>query len=152
MAQRLPRFAGRFDDMDLNRDGVVSLRELEQFLQADGDMEEPIQADAKAAARSAGAAAQPAPQVEGAGSNQRDASGPHGNGEGGDVEIPPVIKKDFIRVDANGDGFLSPAEVRGHLPAVERNFSGIDTNGDGRISLDELWQFRRKMFAGKPPR
>jgi hypothetical protein len=36
LTRRLPRFASRFDDMDTNHDGVVSLRELEQFLEKDG--------------------------------------------------------------------------------------------------------------------
>jgi hypothetical protein len=39
--------------------------------------------------------------------------------------------------------------VRGHFPAVERNFPAVDADRGGRISLDELWQFRRKTFAGK---
>ena len=70
---------------------------------------------------------------------------------GSDAEIPAAVKKEFMGADANGDGFLSPAEVQGRFPAVERNFQAVDANGDGRISLDELWQFRRKIFAGMPP-
>ena len=135
MAQRLPRFADRFDAIDVNKDGVVSLRELERFLEVDGAPGEIKPADAKAPPNGA-LAQEPVPPVDGVGSN---------------AEIPAAVKKEFMGADANGDGFLSPAEVQGRFPAVERNFPAVDANGDGRISLDELWQFRRKMFAGRPP-
>jgi serine/threonine protein kinase len=48
MRERLPHFASRFDEMDLDKNGVVSLRELEQFLEADKVSSESRQADAKA--------------------------------------------------------------------------------------------------------
>jgi hypothetical protein len=42
--------------------------------------------------------------------------------------------------------------VRERFPAVERNFPAVDADRGGRMSLDEMWQFRRKTCAGKTPR
>lgn len=52
-------------------------------------------------------------------------------------------------MDANGDGFLSPDEVRGRGP-LERDFSHIDTNSNGRISLQEFLGFRPPKPLGPP--
>jgi hypothetical protein len=150
MAIRLPRFAGRFDEMDLNRDGVVSRRELEQFLEKDGvtqDMRKVDTAAAPVTTSQADAAPAPiavAPPVAPAPVEPKPASAPDAPGD-----IPIAIKKEFIAADRDGNGYLSPDEVRGRFPAVEKNFSEVDTNRDGRISLEELWEFRRKMFAGR---
>ncbi len=73
-------------------------------------------------------------------------------GTGATGEIPAMLKKEFMAADRDANGFLSRDEVRGRFPAVEANFAEADSNHDGRISLDELWQFRRKMFGGRPPR
>jgi serine/threonine protein kinase len=70
---------------------------------------------------------------------------------------PPEVKKDRQRVaeqefrsaDSNGDGYLTPDEVRGRFPVIEREFRRVDADGDGRISPDELRQFWR--MQGEPP-
>ena len=151
MGKRLPRFAARFDEIDANRDGVVSLRELEDFLEKDGMAEIMKQADAPVVSRAAPPAASPAD----GGIDTRMAPAPDPRGETppkAEEEIPQAMKREFITADRNGDGYLSADEVRGRFPAVEKNFTVVDANHDGRISLDELWQFRRKMFGGKVPR
>ncbi|MCE9641469.1 MAG: protein kinase [Betaproteobacteria bacterium] len=150
MTKRLPRFAARFDEIDANHDGVVSLRELEDFLEKDGTAEVMKQADAQAVAVPAPPVAAPADR----GIDTRMAPVPEQSGDsaGKVEEIPQSMKKEFIAADRNADGSLSADEVRGRFPAVEKNFGAVDTNHDGRISLDELWQFRKKMFGGRAPR
>jgi len=54
-----------------------------------------------------------------------------------------VEEQEFRSADLNGDGYLTPEEVRGRFPMVEREFRRVDTDGDGRISLQEFQQFRR---------
>ena len=51
-------------------------------------------------------------------------------------------------MDANGDGFLTPDEVRGR-PFFERNFIRLDTDRDGRLSLSEFLGIR--PFGPPPP-
>jgi hypothetical protein len=72
-----------------------------------------------------------------------DRSPPDKMGQGG---FDNKMEQDFRQMDANGDGFLTPDEVRGRGP-LERDFSRIDANGDGRLSLQELMNFR----PPKPP-
>ena len=67
-------------------------------------------------------------------------------------EMPFALKKEFIAADRDGNGYLSPDEVRGRFPAVDKNFSAVDANHDGRISLGELWEYRKEMFTGKSRR
>lgn len=150
MTKRLPRFAARFDEIDANHDGVVSLRELDDFLEKDGATELMKQADAPAPAVPAPPVAAPAD----GGIDTRMATVPEQRGDaaGTTAEIPQSIKKAFIAADRNADGLLSADEVRGRFPALEKNFGAVDTNHDGRISLDELWQFRKKMYGGRGPR
>ena len=52
--------------------------------------------------------------------------------------VPQVILQEFAAADRDGNGFLTPDEVRGRFPFIERNFSQVDANGDGRISPLEL--------------
>ncbi len=52
------------------------------------------------------------------------------------------IEAQFRAADTNGDGYLSPDEVRGRFPHIAREFGRVDTNGDGRISLAEFERFR----------
>ena len=62
------------------------------------------------------------------------------------------VAHEFRAADANGDGYLTPDEVRGRFPLVEREFQRVDVNGDGRISPQELVEFRRTMGEMPPPR
>jgi serine/threonine protein kinase len=143
MSQRLPRFAGRFDEMDTNHDGVVSLRELEQFLEKDGAVEELKQVETPAPAAAQELPVSPAMPPD----SLRDGGAAVAVGD-----IAYAMKKEFKAADRDADGFLSPDEVRGRFPAVEKNFAEVDSNHDGRISLEELWQFRRKIIGARPPR
>jgi len=55
-------------------------------------------------------------------------------------------KVEFEAADKNGDGYLSPEEVRGRFPVIAREFQRIDTNGDGKISLEEFQNLRRRQL------
>ena len=69
-------------------------------------------------------------------------------------EIPIMIRKEFEAADRDGDGYLTPGEIRGKFPYIEQNFSQVDTDRDGRISPGELTQLRKKQQQGGkfPPR
>lgn len=53
---------------------------------------------------------------------------------GGDRQ-PPSFSEMIEKMDSNGDGKLSEAEVKGPL---KRDFSAIDSDGDGYLTEDEL--------------
>lgn len=44
---------------------------------------------------------------------------------------------DFEALDANGDGYLSRAEVADH-PTLSAEFRAVDADNDGRLSREEL--------------
>ena len=45
----------------------------------------------------------------------------------------------FAEVDANQDGWVTPAEFAAAVPeATEDDFTAIDANGDGAISEEEM--------------
>ena len=67
-----------------------------------------------------------------------------------DNAIPPSVQLEFSGADRDGNGFLSPDEVRGRFPFIERNFSMVDTNGDGRISPSELAELRKRQKLRMP--
>ena len=62
-----------------------------------------------------------------------------------------MAEQEFRNADINGDGYLTPEEVRGRFPFLEREFRRVDANGDGRISPQELVQFRRLQAGELPP-
>jgi Ca2+-binding EF-hand superfamily protein len=53
----------------------------------------------------------------------------------------------FRKLDRNGDGFLSPAELASQ-PAREGNWIAVDRDGDGRIARQEFGLVRN--FAATP--
>jgi serine/threonine protein kinase len=53
---------------------------------------------------------------------------------------------DFKSADANGDGYLSPDEIRGRFPVIAREFQRVDKDGDGRISPQEFLHARQAML------
>ena len=53
---------------------------------------------------------------------------------------------EFRSADRNGDGYLSPDEVRGRFPLIAREFQRLDTDHDGRISLPEFIEVRRMQI------
>jgi hypothetical protein len=48
--------------------------------------------------------------------------------------------------DTNGDGLISKAEAQA-LPMLAKHFDEIDTDGNGQLSPDELRAFHEKMRA-----
>ncbi len=56
------------------------------------------------------------------------------------------IEREFKSADSNGDGYLSPDEMRAHFPFLAREFSRVDKDGDGRISQQEFMQAKRIML------
>jgi len=71
---------------------------------------------------------------------------------GEETQVPPRLRQEFDAADLNGDGYLTPDEVRGKLPFIAKNFALIDTDHDGRISPLEFWQLRVKQQALKARR
>ena len=64
----------------------------------------------------------------------------------GEQGIPPAVEAEFHSADANGDGFLSPEEVRARFPVIGREFNRVDADGDGRISPAEFAHLRRLQY------
>jgi len=142
---RFPNYADRFDEVDADHNGVVSLEELAHFMRKVGMTDEqkeaqtappPVQPPEVAADKPPEAPPPPAPPAEGA----------------ADAQVPPQIRQEFDAADRNGDGYLTPDEVRGRFPFIERNFALVDTDHDGRISAMEFWQLRQKQETRKPRR
>ncbi|MDP1716668.1 MAG: hypothetical protein Q8L40_01190, partial [Burkholderiales bacterium] len=52
---------------------------------------------------------------------------------------------EFRGADRDGDGYLSRDEVRGRFPAMERQYDRIDADGDGRISPLEFQRLRSRQ-------
>lgn len=73
-------------------------------------------------------------------SPQSGPGGPPNSGPGG-FRPPPFPLMQAL--DSNGDGQLSPDEIKNS----SKSLMSLDTNSDGRLSSDEL----RPRFAGGPP-
>jgi serine/threonine protein kinase len=61
-----------------------------------------------------------------------------------------IAEQEFRGADLNGDGYLTPDEVRGRFPLLEREFRRVDADGDGRVSMQEFNQFLRRMQGEQP--
>lgn len=70
----------------------------------------------------------------------RDRTGRPGNEQ---EAFRQQARHDFQSADRNGDGYLTRTEVAGHFPLIGREFHRIDADGDGRISPQEFFRFRR---------
>jgi hypothetical protein len=82
---------------------------------------------------------QPMPPRERPGRERDDRPGPDDKKE----KQRQLAEQEFRAADGNGDGYLSPDEVRGRFPAIERDHRRVDLDGDGRISPHEFIEFRR---------
>ena len=64
--------------------------------------------------------------------------------------LPASVKLEFAGADTDGNGYLTPSEIKGRFPFIERNFTLVDADHDGRVSVEEFWQLRRKQKAVGP--
>ena len=163
LARLLPAYASRFGEIDSNGDGMVSLSELTAFMQKAGlddelrDSERKGKPPEKAPPPEKSEPPQDkgvAPEDKGAPARDRGAAPeknpPPSPPPRADSAIPQSVQLEFSSADSDGNGFLSPDEVRGRFPFIERNFSMVDTNGDGRISPAELAELRKRQKLRMP--
>lgn len=153
LARRLPAYANRFSEIDANRDGMVSLIELTAFMQKEGLSDElrdtdgkPVAAD-KGGERAPPPSAAPAPK-HGSVTIELPAKTERAPAQA-DEAVPLIVMREFVGADRDGNGFLTPDEVRGRFGYIEHNFPQVDTNGDGRISPAELAALRKKQLMQK---
>ena len=147
LAQRLPAYANRFAEIDANGDGMVSLIELTAFMEKQGLADELRDTDRKPVVPEK--SAPPALQPESVTIELPAKGEPSPAPASSPAAVPQVVMEEFAGADRDGNGFLTPDEVRGRFPYIERNFSQVDTNGDGRISPVELAQLRKKQLLQK---
>jgi EF hand/EF-hand domain pair len=57
---------------------------------------------------------------------------------------PGTLRKLFKAADKNGDGKVTKAEAKGHLPITYSSFEEIDTDKRGWISFDQFMAFTNK--------
>jgi serine/threonine protein kinase len=69
--------------------------------------------------------------------------------EGNFKQLQRDFETQFRSADVNGDGYLTPAEVRGRFPGIAREFARADGDNDGRISMREFLQVRRMQLERK---
>jgi len=62
---------------------------------------------------------------------------------------------EFKSADTDKDGYISLDEARSRFPAIARDFQRVDADGDGRISPREFFLAKRaileKRFGKKNP-
>ena len=63
-------------------------------------------------------------------------------------EVQARALEEFRAADTNGDRFLSPDEAR-RFPVIAREFGRVDADGDGRISPGEFVRLRELQARQK---
>ena len=58
-------------------------------------------------------------------------------------EFRRKVFQEFRSGDRDDDGYLSREEVRSRFPGMEREYARVDADGDGRISPEEFLRMRR---------
>jgi serine/threonine protein kinase len=58
-------------------------------------------------------------------------------------EFRKKVAQEFKSADRDGNGYLSLAEIQGQFPGIEREYGRVDADGDGRISPEEFLRMRR---------
>jgi Ca2+-binding EF-hand superfamily protein len=72
------------------------------------------------------------------------------------LEMQTALREQFLKADANKDGFVTADEIlqlmpffvrdKAH-PGVQTYIRTQDNNGDGKITLEEVMQAAKKRFA-----
>ena len=57
---------------------------------------------------------------------------------------PMTLRKLFANADKNGDGQVTKAEAKGHLPITYSSFEQIDVDKRGWITFDQFMAFTNK--------
>lgn len=118
-ANALPKLSKHFDEIDTDKNGLISLQEFETAMKKlhalrHGDLLKQFDKD-------------------GDGRISRE-----------EAQAAPRLAKHFDEIDTNKDGYLSNEELASaRQMATDRMFARIDTDGDGKISRTEAQRFPR---------
>jgi hypothetical protein len=61
----------------------------------------------------------------------------------GAEEFRQKVLQEFRSGDRDNDGYLSREELRSRFPGMEREYARVDADGDGRVSPEEFLRMRR---------
>jgi Ca2+-binding EF-hand superfamily protein len=142
------RAHGLLAKLDADGDGAISRAEAEghflakKFDRLDTDGDGTLSADELAAMKKHGR--------KGMWKGEHGKRGKHGK-HGKHGKDPQVFAERMLsKLDADGDGVLSRAEVESSRLAEK--FASIDTDGDGKITLEELVAHKRAKHEAKRER